>query len=183
MQIRPLHLADLTQIKKFTDTTIGENYFSSEELEQCYHKSMLNGVMYSFVLIDDNNKIQGLRLAYPPGMWSKGKGAKLRPELWKVPQEKAGYFQSLFLSADVQGAGWGPKLSDASIVRLKEIGTEAIITHAWQESPNNSSIRYLTKFGFEPVATHPNYWIDVDYTCVRDGKPCRCTAVEMIKYL
>ncbi len=183
MQIRPLHLDDLTQIKVFTDATIGENYFSLEELNECYQKSLLNGVMYSFVLVDANNKIQGLRLAYPPGSWSKGKGAKLRPELWKVAQDKAGYFQSLFLSAEVQGLGWGPQLSEAAIKCLKAIGTEAIVTHAWQESPNNSSIRYLTKFGFEPVATHPNYWIDVDYTCVRDGKPCRCTAVEMIKYL
>lgn len=183
MQIRPLHLEDLNQIKIFTDKTIGENYFSSEELEQNYYKSLLNGVMYSFVLVDDKNKIYGLRLAYPPGAWSKGKGSKLRPELWRVKPDKAGYFQSLFISADVQGAGWGPKLSEASIDRLKKIGTKAIVTHAWQESPNNSSIRYLTKFGFEPVATHPNYWIDVDYVCVRDGKPCRCTAVEMIKYL
>lgn len=183
MQIRSLHLEDLAQIKIFTDKTIGENYFSEAELNESYYKSLLNGVMYSFVLVGENNKILGLRLAYPPGMWSKGKGAKLRPELWKVPQDKAGYFQSLFLSSEVQGAGWGPKLSEASIARLKAIGTEVIITHAWQESPNNSSIRYLTKFGFEPVAVHPNYWINVDYTCVRDGKPCRCTAVEMIKYL
>jgi len=183
MQIRPLHLDDINQIKVFTDFTIGENYFTLEELKECYYKSLLNGVMYSFVLVDAHHKIQGLRLAYPPGSWSKGKGAKLHPELWKVAQDKAGYFQSLFLSAEVQGAGWGPQLSEAVINRLKAIGTEAIVTHAWQESPNNSSIRYLTKFGFEAVATHPNYWIDVDYTCVRDGKPCRCTAVEMIKYL
>lgn len=183
MQIRPLQLDDLAQIKIFTDTTIGENYFKFEELKECYQKSMLNNVMYSFVLVDEKNKIQGLRLAYPPGMWNKGKGAKLHPELWQVPQEKAGYFQSLFVSSEVQGAGWGPKLSETAISLLKAIGTKAIITHAWQESPNNSSIRYLTKFGFKPLATHPNYWIDVDYTCVRDGKPCRCTAVEMIKYL
>lgn len=183
MQIRPLHLADLPQIKIFTDKTIGENYFSLEELQQSYQKSLLNNVMYSFVLVDDQNNIKGLRLAYPPGAWSKGKGSKLRPELWKTPQDKAGYFQSLFISPEVQGTGWGPKLSEAAIARLKEIGTLAIVTHAWQESPNNSSIRYLTKFGFEPVATHANYWIDVDYVCIRDGKPCKCTAVEMIKYL
>ena len=183
MQIRPLHLDDLAQIKVFTDTTIGENYFNSEELKECYQKSILNGEIFSFVLIDDKNKIQGVRLAYPPGAWSKGKGSKLRPELWKVPQEQVGYFQSLFLSPDVRGSGWGPKLSDAVIDRFKAIGAKAIITHAWKESPNNSSIRYLTKYGFQEVATHPDYWIDVDYECVRDGKPCRCTAVEMIKYL
>lgn len=183
MQIRPLQLDDLPQIKKFTDVTIGENYFSAEELKECYRKSLLNGVMYSFVLVDDHGKVCGVRLAYPPGAWSKGKGAKLHPELWKVPQEKAGYFQSLFISPEVQGGGWGPKLSDAVIELFKKIGTEAIVTHAWKESPNNSSIRYLSKFGFEAVATHPDYWIDVDYVCTRDRKPCRCTAVEMIKYL
>lgn len=183
MRIRTLHLDDLVQIKKFTDATIGENYFSLEELKQCYQKSLLNNVMYSFVLADEQNNIFGLRLSYPPGTWTQGKGSKLRPELWRVSQEKVGYFQSLFISPDVRGVGWGPKLSEAAIVRLKEIGTQAIITHAWQESPNNSSIRYLSKFGFEPVATHLNYWIDVDYVCVRDGKPCRCTAVEMVKYL
>lgn len=183
MQIRPLHLADLAQIKVFTDKTIGENYFSLEELNECYQKSILNGEMYSFVLENDQGQIQGVRLAYPPGAWSKGKGTKLRPELWNVPQEKVGYFQSLFLSPDVRGSGWGPKLSDAVILHFKAIGTKAIVTHAWKESPNNSSIRYLIKYGFQEVATHPDYWIDVDYDCIRDGKPCRCTAVEMIKYL
>lgn len=183
MQIRPLQLNDLAQIKFFTDKIIGENYFTNDELKECYQKALLNNVMYSFVLVGEQDKIQGVRLAYPAGSWAKGKGTKLCPELWKVSIDKAAYFQSLFLAPEVQGLGWGPKLSEVVIERLKAIGNEAIITHAWQESPNNSSIRYLTKFGFKPVATHLNYWIDVDYICSRDGKPCRCTAIEMIKYL
>ncbi len=113
----------------------------------------------------------------------QGKGKKLRSDLWKVPSDKVGYFQSLFVSEKAQGEGWGPKLSDAALESFKQLGTLAVVTHAWKESPNNSSIRYLTKFGFESVATHPEYWIDVDYECVLDGKPCRCTAEEMIKYL
>lgn len=172
-----------TKSNFFTDKTIGENYFKFEELKECYQKSILNEVMYSFVLVDDQNKIQGLRIAYPPGAWIKGRGSKLRPDLWNVPQHKVGYFQSLFISSKAQGFGWGPKLSEASINRLREIETDAIVTHAWQESPHNSSFRYLTKFGFQPVVVHTNYWIDVDYVCVRDGKPCQCTALEMIKYL
>lgn len=182
MHIRPLKISDLSEVKKFTDATIGENYFSLEELHNCYDKALLNGEMYSFVL-DDVGKICGLRLAYPPGQWSKGKGTKLRPDLWKVSQDKVGYFQSLFLASEVRGAGWGPKLSEASLAKMKLIGALAVVTHAWKESPSNSSLRYLTKFGFQEIAIHPQYWIDVDYICVLDGKPCRCTAVEMIKYL
>lgn len=182
MEIRPLALSDLPAVKEFTDKTIGLNYFSLKELAECFEKSSSGEIVCSFVLADQNN-IYGLRLAYPPGAWSKGKGSKLRPDLWKVPVEKVAYFQSLFIAPEVQGGGWGPKLSDAAIAGFKKLGAEAIVTHAWKESPNNSSIRYLTKFGFESVATHPEYWIDVDYECIRDGKPCRCTAEEMIKYL
>lgn len=183
MHIRPLELTDLPQVKTFTDRTIGMNYFSLEELQQCYQKSLVDGVMCSFVLVDDENGIHGFRLAYPPGAWSKGKGSKLRPDLWNVPLEKVGYFQSLFLAPEAQGQGWGPQLSEAAIECFKKLGTLAIVTHAWKESPNNSSIRYLTKFGFQSVTTHPEYWVDIDYECIRDGNPCRCTAEEMIKYL
>lgn len=182
MEIRELELKDIPAVKAFTDVAIGKGYFSVAELEENFKKSISGNVMCSFVLAE-GEKIYGLRLAYPPGLWTKGKGKKLRSDLWKVAQDKAAYFQSLFLDDSVQGQGWGPKLSAASIAAFKKLHAEAIVTHAWKESPNNSSIRYLTKQGFESVATHPEYWVDVDYECVLDGKPCRCTAEEMILYL
>lgn len=183
MNIRALELRDLPAVKEFTDKVIGLNYFRLEELQDCYRKSLSQGVMCSFILENQQGTIQGLRLAYPPGSWSKGKGSKLRPDLWKVPLDRVAYFQSLFLSEEAQGEGWGPNLSEAALERFRKLGALAVITHAWKESPNNSSIRYLTKFGFVSVATHPEYWIEIDYECVLDGNPCRCTAEEMIKYL
>lgn len=183
MFIRALALSDLPAVKAFTDRTIGNNYFSVDELKQSYENSISKNVICSFVLIDESGDIQGFRLAYPPGTWSKGKGSKLRTDLWKVDLNQVGYFQSLFLADKVQGQGWGPKLSAASVEAFQKLGAKAIVTHAWKESPNNSSVRYLSKYGFESVATHAEYWVDVDYECVLDGKPCRCTAEEMIKYL
>ena len=183
MRIREFQLSDIQKVKEFTDIGIGKNYFSNDELKNCFEKSAEAGVMCSFVLVDSHNQIKGLRLAYPPGSWSKGKGNKLRPDLWKTPIENVAYFQSLFLSDEAQGQGFGPKLSEAAIEALKKIGAKAVVTHAWKESPNNSSIRYLSRFGFERVATHVHYWIDVDYECSLDGKPCKCTAEEMIKYI
>ncbi len=183
MFIRELERRDLEKVKAFTDIGIGKNYFSIQELNESFEKSSLQNIMCSFVLVDDENQIKGLRLAYPPGAWSKGKGNKLRPDLWKVPIEKVAYFQSLFLSDEAQGLGFGPKLSEAAISAFKKLGAQAVVTHAWKESPNNSSIKYLSRFGFESIATHLQYWIDVDYECSLDGKPCRCTAEEMIKYI
>ena len=168
-------------MQTFTDQTIGRNYFSLLELQSCFEKSLSTlpialpignlaadrpRVMCSFVLVDSSGQIQGFRLAYPPGAWSQGKGSKLRSDLWKTPIDQVGYFQSLFLAPLAQGQGWGPKLSDAAVDAFRSLGAKAIVTHAWKESPNNSSIRDLNKFGFQSVATHAHYWIDVDYECV-----------------
>lgn len=122
-------------------------------------------------------------MSFPAGQWQKGKGQGLRNDLWKFPLESVGYFQSLFLDDSVQGKGWGAKVSQASIEALKRAGTKAIVTHAWKESPHDSSRKYLRKLGFEFVAEHPLYWNKVDYECTRCGRPCMCTAEEMIKYL
>jgi hypothetical protein len=179
--IKEFTLADVDAVKKFTDQQIGEGYYSIQELQENLKKSVSRtGEISSFVLIDtETHEVRGLRLAYPPGAWAHGKGSKLRSDLWPFKLEKAGYFQSLFLAKDVQGGGWGPQLSKKSMDIFRKLGAEGIITHCWKESPNNSSFRYLDKVGFKTVVEHPNYWIDVDYVCTRDGKPCRCTAIEM----
>ncbi len=182
MKIREFQKLDIKNVKSFCDANIGKDYYSEVELEDSQRRSEKNGVVTSFVLVDeqDNNKIHGLRLCYPPGQWDHGKGKKLSPELWGHDLANLGYFQSLFLSSDVQGQGWGPKLSERAIEALKTLHARGILTHCWKESPANSSFKYLNKIGFKTLKEHPDYWIDVKYVCTRDGYPCRCTAIEMI---
>jgi GNAT superfamily N-acetyltransferase len=121
-----------------------------------------------------------MRLTYPPGQWEHGKGHGLEPRKWPHAISETGYFQSLFLASDLQGHGWGGKISQAALAILKETGAKGVVCHSWKESPNNSSTRYLLKLGFTPVADHPLYWKDVDYNCTRCLKPpCQCTAQEM----
>ncbi len=170
----------IEQAKYFTDREIGLNYYSIEEMIENQKKShTANGEITSFLLIDDHDAIQGIRLAYPAGNWAHGKGNKLRPDLWPFPLESAGYFQSLFLAEAARGQGWGPKLSEETLKIFRKLNHKGVITHCWKESPGNTSFRYLSEFGFKPVIEHPDYWIDIDYVCTRDGKPCRCTAIEM----
>ena len=184
MQIIPFTTDLIAQVTKFTDEHIGKNYYTLPEMTENQKKSVAeNNEITSFVLINTAQEIMGLRLAYAPGRWAHGKGSKLRPELWPFQLSQAAYFQSLFVSADAQGQGLGPQLSEKSISIFKKLGAKGIVTHCWKESPNNSSLKYLEKIGFKTVIEHPNYWIDVDYTCTRDGNPCRCTALEMIKVL
>ena len=181
MLIKPFLAQDIAAVQKFTDAEIGQGYYSIEELTAHQKNSVgADGTVCSFLLVDSaTNKVHGLRLAFPPGNWSHGKGAQQRSDLWPFPLAKTAYFQSLFLARTVQGQGWGPKLSTESIKAFKNLKALGVATHSWMQSPNNSSVKYLEKMGFKKIIEHPLYWINVDYTCTLDGKPCRCTAIEM----
>lgn len=181
MIAKEFQISDIKTVKEFTDEQIGQGYYSIAELTENQKKSVsASGEICSFILLDPISKeVKGLRLAFPPGNWAQGKGTKLRPDLWPFKIEDAGYFQSLFLSPELRGQKWGPKLSAMSIATFKKLGAKGIITHSWKESPNNSSFRYLENLGFTTLIEHPLYWVNVDYVCTRDGKPCRCTAIEM----
>lgn len=181
MRIKPFLQSDVQAVQIFTDAEIGKGYYSVDELLENQKKSVAaHGTICSFLLIDEaTDTVKGLRLAFPPGNWSHGKGGQLRADLWPFPIEQTAYFQSLFLARDVQGHGWGPRLSQESITAFKKLHARGIATHSWLQSPNNSSVKYLEKMGFKKIIEHPLYWVNVDYVCTLDGKPCRCTAVEM----
>lgn len=181
LRIQPFLLTDVDAVKKFTDHQIGLGYYSIEELITNQKKSVsFSGLISSFLLVDEKDgSVKGLRLAYPPNNWKHGKGSELRSDLWPFAISDTAYFQSLFLSKDVQGQGFGPKLSKMSIDVFRKLGAKGIATHSWKESPHNSSVKYLESVGFKKIIEHPKYWAEVDYTCPRDGKPCQCTAIEM----
>ncbi len=179
-QMRPFRHEDLEAIRLFTDREIGTGYYSIQEIEDIFRRSQKNGVMCSYLLESPEQGILGVRITYPPGMWKKGKGQGLHPELWPHRIEETAYFQSLFLANSVQGQGWGGKLSQESMKALRQVGAKGIVCHSWKESPNDSSSRYLRKLGFELIAEHEKYWKDVPYNCTRCGSPpCQCTAQEM----
>lgn len=185
LEIRPLREEDLPRLRQFTDREIGAGYYSSIELEDIFRRAQKNGRMCSFVIEETSpemlaGEIQGVRLSFPPGQWTTGKGRGLHPDMWPHHLADTAYFQSLFLAAGLQGQGWGGRLSRHAIEVLRAVGAKGVVCHSWKESPNNSSARYLLKLGFQLVAEHPNYWQDVPYHCTRCGPPpCRCTAQEM----
>ncbi|MGE0633195.1 MAG: GNAT family N-acetyltransferase [Pseudobdellovibrionaceae bacterium] len=186
LQIREMKSSDLPAIKNFTDRAIGVDYYSMSDLEDIFRRSSALGAdktdtMCSLVLADSQNQIFGVRITYPPGKWEKGKGKGLTPEKWPFPLNKTAYFQSLFIDPSIQSKGFGKKMSLQAISVLKKMGAKAIVCHSWKDSPNDSSGKYLRSLGFKVVATHPDYWKDVDYLCTRCGNPpCRCTAEEML---
>jgi ribosomal protein S18 acetylase RimI-like enzyme len=172
--------ADLEAVRVFTDCEIGADYFSEAEIADIFKRSSANGVMHSLVLSDAQGKIFGVRISFPPGHWSQGKGKGLTPMSWPHAMKETAYFQSIFVAANLHGQNWGGKMSGEAIALLRQSGAKGIVCHSWKESPNNSSFRYLQKLGFDLIAEYPNYWSDVPYDCTRCKKPpCLCTAQEM----
>ena len=181
-KIIPLNNNHIDQVLDFTDISIGSRYFSREEITKYIEYSKFKNEICSFGLFDDNNQLVAIRLSFAPGVWiSEFEPKHLSKGKWGLASEKVSYFKSLFVANSAQGQGWGPKLSLASIDALKNMGAEAILTHSWKESPNNSSFKYLSKFGFNSITDHPLFWSKIDYDCTRCLKPpCQCTATEMI---
>lgn len=181
LKIRPFKREDLEAIKEFTDREIGKGYYSLVELKNIFEKSFSGHTMCSLLLEkEETGEILGVRISYPPGKWTHGKGKGLNPEKWPHSLSDTAYFQSLFISSDLQGQGWGGRISKEAIKALRAIGAKGIVCHSWKESPNDSSTKYLKKLGFKLMTEHPEYWKDVDYRCTRCGEPpCLCTAQEM----
>lgn len=179
---RSLELNDIETVKKFTDQWIGLNYFSKLELEVIYKKSQQRGLNSSFLAWDGEDLV-GIRLTLAPG-WSGSGQQKTFSERWTVNPLTVGYFKSLFVHPNYWRRGYGKELSRLSQQILKEQGATAIVTHSWFESPGQSSQALLLKMGFTEVGRHLKYWEAIDYLC-NLCKPlrCRCTAIEMIKYI
>src|SRR5687768_11338003 len=96
--IRPLEDSDFDNVLAFTDENIGAGYFSAQKLRHIFQKSKWQERSMSFVLVDEENKIHGVRLSYPPQQWpGRPASQPVHPSLWQVSIEKVAYFQSLFL--------------------------------------------------------------------------------------
>ena len=185
LEIRPIKNTDFDQFKAFTDQYIGVGYYGDADIINLI-KASDNSYPSTFVLSSKSKpfSIHGVRVAFHPGLWLENISAKCLMDQWKVSPNQVGYFKSLFVSQDLQRQGWGPKLSEFSKNSLKQAGAKAIVCHAWKESPNNSSVRYLNKYGFTSLGEHPDFWAPVNYMCSGcNQKPCKCTAIEMILYL
>ncbi|MCB9526635.1 MAG: GNAT family N-acetyltransferase [Myxococcales bacterium] len=168
-------VADLARV------VIGPGYYRLDEVHAYLERSVgANGVALSYVAVD-GPRVVGFRFVLPPGAWEQGRGEGLHPDRWPGPLEKAAYFQSCFVALDAMGHGIGKRLARLAFADLHRLGAELVVTHSWKESPHDSSRRYLRRLGFSEVAELPEYWVDVDYVCRLDGKPCRCTAVECVR--
>lgn len=192
LTLRPMTPADAPGVVALTDVVTGPGYYDEAMILAGLARATAppmddpsgEPIVCAHVALnpadpDPLTALVAYRIAYPPGRWDHGRGAHLAQDCWPAPMERCGYFQTIQVHPQWQGHGLGGRLSRLALDALTQQGAQAVITHSWKESPHNSSVRYLSRLGFEAVAEHPRYWYEVDYTCVRCGSPCVCTAVEM----
>ena len=181
LSLIPLSIEFIPQIITLADREFGKGYCDTDSLKKWIQ---LNNPSYSLGLIDEQKNLHGFRITFPAGSWLHFMGDKCATKLWNLPTEGVAYFKSIVISHQLQGLGWGPQLSKETIKVLTDISNTAIVCHSWKESPYNSSVRYLSKLGFRPIAEHKNFWSDANFFCSKcQTPPCQCTALEMILYL
>ena len=173
---------DADAVSELADICIGPGYYPPQTVREYLTRSTTDQRCLAYVA-DAGPSIVAFRFVLPPGRWSHGRGDGLSEDRWPGPKARAAYFQSCFVHPDAMGQGLGKQLAKLAFDDLAAIDTDFIVAHSWKESPHDSSQRYLRALGFEAVAEHPDYWMNIDYVCKRDGKPCRCTAIEMVKRL
>ena len=176
-----MQAADISAVVALADRLVGDGYYSRASVTEMLARSTLGDVVCSHVaeVLSRPPRLVGFRFSLPPGAWQHGRGQTISPELGPAPLADSGYFQTAFVDDSVRRQGLGSRMATAALDSLRTLGARGVVTHCWKESPGNSSFRYLSRLGFRPIVEIANYWIDVDYTCVRDGHPCHCTAIEM----
>ena len=185
-KFRNIEIQDIDNVKNFTDKWIGSNYFTKAELRSALILGVQDEHNASFLALDNEDQIIGIRITYLPGEWIQDEHLiqYVTPHEWKAPKSRVAYFKSHFVTEKYQHQGIGRELNLRSLEVLSKLGVLAVACHAWVESPANSSIKHLEKMKFEPVATHKNFWFFHNYECIKCApKNCECSAQEMIYYL
>ncbi len=184
VSVRAMRTTDAVAVSRVADRAAGVGYYSDSEVLATLARSRAGTRRpLAYVAETEAGVIVGFRFALAPGTWSRGRGPGLSPERWPAAQELAGYFLSCFIMPGWTGRGIGRLLAGRALGDLRANGARAVVAHCWKESPHGSSRRYLERLGFRAVGEHPDYWVDVDYVCAVDGRPCRCTAIEMVRPL
>lgn len=183
--IRSMLTTDAPRVAALADRLVGVDYYPPslvlEYIERATIASPdLPGAVTTAYVAERGDTLLAFRFVIPPGRWLEGRGRGQTPDGWPGGPQSAAYFQSCFVDHDCMGQGIGGRLAARGLADLRSLGARAVVAHSWKESPHNSSFRYLTRLGFEPIAEHVEYWREVDYRCIRCGRPCVCTAIEMV---
>jgi len=179
VEVTLMNESDTRAVVAVAEASAGVGYYDAATVASYLQRS--RGARGSFAYVARQaTRVVGFRFSFPPGSWAKGRGAALHPSRWGAATSEAAYFQSCFVHPDYTARGIGRRLATRALADLRDAGAVVVVAHSWLQSPHQSSRRYLERLGFRAVATCPDYWIDVDYTCPRCGRPCRCTAVEMV---
>lgn len=180
--LRPMKTGDFPDICRLSDAAFGESYITTAELQRQWPLMNSGGETASFVLVSDKDEILGFRITFLPGTWfGEKEGGKCLSDQWPVPQRVVGYFKTAYVDDSLRGQGWGRKMAEKALSVIKQLGGKAVVTHSWNESPGDSSGKYLRALGFDAVGRIPGFWGEAEYDCVEcNNKPCTCTATEMI---
>lgn len=143
-----------------------------------------------FVAKIDGDVVGILKLNYPGEELSDYEENYISLDKISAKRDEVGCVVVVAVDAKFQKMGIGKLLMKKGILELEKSGAKAILTHVWMSSPGGASEKLFRSFGFLPIKLHENIWYESSkkmgpkkYSCAVCGNPCRCNALEMVKYL
>jgi len=138
-----------------------------------------------------DNKVAGvLNLKFPGEELSDYEEKCITLDKINAERNEIGCVVVVAVDSKFQKMGIGRKLIQKGLRELKKTGAKVALAHIWMSSPGGASKKSFESLGFEPVKLHEKIWFESSkkmgpekYSCAKCGNPCRCDALEMIKYL
>lgn len=127
----------------------------------------------------DWNVLIGFWICYKPGLWDRM--CVDIDENFAI--EWFWYLQTIIILPWLQWKWLWQKILDHIIKNIKKGAWKWILLHAWDGSPNNSSILFFEKNWASAIKTYKDKWYQDSlinwWSCSKCGNPCKCSSVEM----
>jgi len=102
-----------------------------------------------------------------------------------LSSQRVGLLESVAVKPGYRGRRLGSILTEAVMGRLKQQGSDLILTLAWESGSKQSSSAMFKSLGFQPAATVDRYWYEdskmLGYRCPQCGNPCECRATVFVR--
>lgn len=158
------------------------NWFINQiELLKQIEWSSLKGITNAIWIINKEKELIWFWICYMWWNWSREE-VEIDNKFKDLSQ--IAYIKTIIISPEYQWkALWGVLIENL-ITNSKKVWNTSLLLHAWDGSPNNSSINFFEKHWAKQIKRYDKKWYEDSlknwWSCSKCGNPCLCSSIEMI---
>lgn len=147
-----------------------------KQIRLCINDSVNNAIW-----IIKNWKIIWFWICYLWWNWNRN-DVEIDKQFWDL--SKIAYIKTIIIDPENQGKSEWAAIITTMLDNARKAWNNQVILHAWDWSPNNSSIKFFEKHWAKTVKIYEKKWyldsLKNWWKCSKCGNPCLCWSVEML---